>query len=86
MKKILVFVVITAMFLFGISLGGSFDNGASSFFEESKSRFEEQITTKNNDYKAHELVPSEYTINKIAHKIDSFVSKKMKNIIKKIAK
>lgn len=80
MKKVLLFCIIMFVFLWGLTLGGDFSNGASNFFEEAKQDFEQNITKPNNDYQNLDLVPKEYTINKTARKIEEFISSNINKV------
>lgn len=80
MRKILLVLVIFFIFLFGLSLGGNFDNGASQLFEQSKEEFENVIITPDNMYENVNLVPKDYIINKTAKKAEKLID----NVIDKL--
>ena len=54
MKKVFVLIGLFFIFLFGLTIGGNFNKGASQIFEESKNQFENekmyQITMNNASY------------------------------------
>lgn len=80
MKKVFILVCIFFVFLFGLTIGGNFNKGASHLFEESKNQFESEITNPNNDYNSVTLVPDGNLINKTAKKIEKVID----NVIDKV--
>lgn len=80
MKKVLIFCLVGFMFLWGLTLGGNFSSGSSNLFEEAKQEFEENINKPGSDYQNLDLVPSDYAINKTAHKIEDFISSTIRRI------
>ena len=85
MRKLILVCVIIFFFLSGLTLGGNFSNGASNFFEEAKDEFENEITKPDNNYENIELVPNELLINKAAHKLESLITEKIKDVFDKIS-
>lgn len=86
MKKLIIIIAIFFFFVIGLKLGDSSFN-QNKIFEEEKNKFEQEITTPNNDYEAKELVPQKNTINKVADLFDNTIDKvinKLKNILKKL--
>ena len=86
MKKLIIIIAIFFFFVIGLKLGDNSFN-QNKIFEEEKNRFEQEITTPNNDYEAKELVPQKNTINKVADLFDNTIDKvvdKLKNILKKL--
>lgn len=49
MKKVFLTILFGVVFLIGIGIGGK-NNSSSKLFEESKSNFESEISTPNNNY------------------------------------
>lgn len=85
MKKICILFGMITLFLSGLTLGGDFSKGASNFFEEAKDNFEEQISAPNGNYQNFDLVPNEYLINKTAHKLEDFITNKIKSLFSKLS-
>ncbi|MBP3504027.1 MAG: hypothetical protein J6K18_02780 [Bacilli bacterium] len=75
MKKIFVLIIICFMFLFGLTIGGSFNKGASQLFEETKEEFENEIVVPDNNYQAMQLVPNDNIVNKAAKKFEKIIDK-----------
>ena len=75
MKKIFVLIIICFMFLFGLTIGGSFNKGASQLFEETKEEFENEIVKPDNNYQALQLVPNDNIVNKAAKKFEKIIDK-----------
>lgn len=73
MRKIFGLVCVFFIFLFGLTIGGNFNKGASQLFEESKNEFESEIVKPNNDYNNVILVPDDSVINKTAKKIEDVI-------------
>ena len=73
MKKVFVLITVFFIFLFGLTLGGNYNKGASQLFEESKNQFENEIVNPNNDYNNIMLVPDDNVINKTAKKIEKVI-------------
>ena len=73
MKKVIIILVCFFIFLFGLTLGGSFNSSSSKLFEESLDKFEEQIKDPLNEYESKALVPESNIINKTAKKCESFI-------------
>lgn len=73
MRKVFMLVLIFFIFLFGLTIGGNFNKGASQLFEESKTEFENEIIKPNNDYNSVILVPDDSVINKTAKKIEDII-------------
>lgn len=80
MRKIFVLVLVFFIFLFGLTIGGNFNKGASQLFEESKNQFESEITNPNNNYDSIMLVPEGNLINKTAKKVEKVID----NVIDKL--
>ena len=80
MKKVFLTILFGVVFLIGIGIGGK-NNSSSKLFEESKSNFESEISTTNNNYNAESRKPQDGMLNKIAKKVD----KLLESISKKIA-
>lgn len=74
LKKVFVMFFIFVFFLMGLAIGGK-NNQASELFEESKSKFENEITTPNNNYDANDNQPVDGMLNKLAKKIDQLIEK-----------
>lgn len=79
MKKVFVFILIMAFFLIGLLLGGNYHN-SSQLFEDSKDKFEEEITKPGNNYSPSDVRPDGGLLNKIANKIDSIIEKVSKKL------
>lgn len=73
MKKIACLVIIFFVFLFGLTIGGSFNKGASQLFEESKEQFENEIVNPDNNYNSVPLVPNDNIVNKTAKKVEKII-------------
>ena len=73
MKKVFLIIVFIFIFLFGITLGGSFNNSQSHLFDEVKDKFESEITNPNNEYDSPLLIPKSNIINKTAKKLESTI-------------
>lgn len=73
MKKVFLLVIFFFIFLFGLTIGGSFNNSQSQLFEEAKDKFETEISNPNNEYDGQILVPSSNIISKTAKKIESTI-------------
>lgn len=80
MRKVFLLVCIFFVFLFGLTIGGNFNKGASHLFEESKHQFESEITNPNNEYDGVALIPDDNLINKAAKKAEQVID----NVIDKI--
>lgn len=79
MRKLFLLVCIFFVFLFGLTIGGNFNKGASQLFEETKDQFESEIIDPDNNYNNVILVPDDNIVNKAAKKaekvIDSVIDK-----------
>lgn len=75
MKKVFVLIGLFFIFLFGLTIGGNFNKGASQLFEKSKNQFENEIVNPDNSYNNIDLVPNENLINKTARKVEKTIDR-----------
>ncbi len=75
MKRLFVLIVLFFVFLFGLTVGGSYNKGASELFEETKNKFENEIKDPNNEYESYSLVPQDNFVNKSAKKAEDIIEK-----------
>ena len=75
MRKVFILICFLFIFLFGLTLGGSFNTSASKLFEESIDKFETEIIDPNNNYNGVILVPEENIFNKTANKLEDMIDK-----------
>ena len=85
MKRIkgLVLLVIVVLIL-GIIIGSQNSIGTNNYFEETKNKFEDEITSPNNTYEPNEIVVEGNALNKVAVKIDEKINSLIKSILDKI--
>lgn len=73
MRKIFILILILFVFLFGLSIGGSFNKSSSKLFEEAKEQFESEIINPENNYSNSPLVPNNNIVNIIAKKAENLI-------------
>lgn len=75
MRKLFYIVLLIAIFIFGLSIGTRGTINKNKLIDSAKDKFEEEITTPNNEYKAINDNYEKNLFNKSADTIDKIIQK-----------
>lgn len=84
MKKIFYVGLLIIIFIFGLTLGTKGTTNKNKLVDDAKEKFEEEITTPNNDYKSINDNYEENIFNSSAGMIDKIIQKIISKIKAKI--
>lgn len=86
MNKVMIFILIIVVFIFGINLSDT-TISTNEILKDNINNFESEIIQPDNEYKPSELIPKRNKVSSVANKIDETfdnIFEKVKEIIKKL--